>query len=484
MTVSRPHRLGIIVALIWGGIVTLSPQFAIALLIVGLLVAFSLYSPIAALASTLVISPLRTLFATEANIALPLDIGLLLLLAFLGSYFAHRILHRQAVVPQRVSVIFVPFAIVLLIFGFNIFVATASSFWFNEWLKWLIMLVLVVLILHSFNEKNWWWLPVLLAAAIIANALVGLYIFLGGSGADHLLILGRFYRAFGTFGQPNPFGGFMGLHLPLFVALSFSGLLNLLVSWRRQRKLSIQHLISTGIFGLASGLALIAIIASWSRGAWLGVIASMGAFFFLLPDKHWQRIFLTGIGLLVLGGAWFGGFVPQSVIARVTSSTEDFFAFEDVRGVDITSENYAVVERLAHWQAALNMTRTDPWLGVGLGNYEVVYDEYRLQNWSEALGHAHNYYLNILGETGLIGLIAYVLFWGWIVILTWRIKTHPDFTVRIVAAGLIGCWVYFAVHSLFDNLFVNNLFLHLGCLLGLLTLLYRSTTQSITVRTI
>ncbi len=47
------------------------------------------------------------------------------------------------------------------------------------------------------------------------NALIGLYEFFGGSGALVLLIDNRFSRAFGTFGQPNPFGGFMGLLAPV-----------------------------------------------------------------------------------------------------------------------------------------------------------------------------------------------------------------------------------------------------------------------------
>src|SRR5690606_34926810 len=125
-------------------------------------------------------------------------------------------------------------------------------------------------------------------------------------------------------------------------------------------------------------------------------------------------------------GLWLAGRLPASVVARVSSATQELFAFDDVRGVDITPENYAVVERLAHWQAALNMARAHPWLGVGFGNYEIAYADFRLMNWKFPLGHAHNYYLNVLAEAGMIGLIAYVFYWAVVVFLTWHARRHPD----------------------------------------------------------
>ena len=38
--------------------------------------------------------------------------------------------------------------------------------------------------------------------------------------------------------------------------------------------------------------------------------------------------------------------------------------------------------------------------------------------------------------------------------------------------GLLGTWTHLAVHSMVDKLYVNNLFLHLGVLLGLLAVAY------------
>ena len=92
-----------------------------------------------------------------------------------------------------------------------------------------------------------------------------------------------------------------------------------------------------------------------------------------------------------------------------------------MRGVDINDANFAVIERLAHWQTALGMAREELWLGVSFGNYEAVYSICALVNWPLALGHAHNYYLNLLAKPVLSDCFAYIGLWLVIVQQTVRL---------------------------------------------------------------
>ena len=73
----------------------------------------------------------------------------------------------------------------------------------------------------------------------------------------------------------------------------------------------------------------------------------------------------------------------------------------------------------------------------------------------------------------------------WIVVIfvSWRARQHPNVVARLTAAGLLGAWVYLTVHSLTDNLFVNNLFLHIGVMLGILAVLYYETWNGLRLRT-
>jgi len=328
---------------------------------------------------------------------------------------------------------------------------------FKEILKWLEMLGVYLFVVNVIEKKQ---TPVVVAFMLLAGigqALLGFYQFFGRVGPPAFVILGRFVRAYGTFEQPNPYGGYLGLVLPLACGVLLG--VGKLGYWR----LDIGYLVA--ILALATmGTAL---LMSWSRGAWLGFAAA-----FVLMSLAYSRRATTLFALLCLLVAvvlLLGSVqaLPQSVVQRFTGFLPYLHVF-DVRGVKLTDANYAVMERLAHWQAAWGMFNDRPWLGVGIGNYEPVYPAYSLPGWMEPLGHAHNYYLNIAAEAGLIGLAAYLVLWGAALWQAWNVVRTTEGYWRGVAAGILGVLTHLSVHNIFDNLHVHNMYLHVAILLGLL----------------
>ena len=157
--------------------------------------------------------------------------------------------------------------------------------------------------------------------------------------------------------------------------------------------------------------------------------------------------------------------MPDSITARVSSSAE--FELRELRDIELTDTNYALLERLAFWQAAVGMAEQNLWLGVGFGNYDAVYQDFAPITWPLSLGHAHNYYLNLAAEVGILGLVAYVVFWGAIVWQNVRSLSQIQSWERAILLGLLGCWIALAVHHLVDKLYVNNMYIHIGVLLAL-----------------
>jgi O-antigen ligase len=178
--------------------------------------------------------------------------------------------------------------------------------------------------------------------------------------------------------------------------------------------------------------------------------------------------------LLLAGGI---SVLPQSLVQRFADFVP-YLGVPDVRGIEVTDANFAVLERMAHWQAALGMWADHPWLGVGIGNYEIAYAEYALPQWSLPLGHAHNYYLNIGAEAGLIGLLAYLTLWGAAFLLCWRTVRHGRQWSWGVALGAMGVVVHLSVHNFFDNLFVHAMYLQIAIILGLISAELRGREQS------
>lgn len=328
----------------------------------------------------------------------------------------------------------------------------------KELLKWLQVIGVSVMVVDISQRGRLSWL---VAAALLAGMLqagIGLWQFeIRGTGPPSFEVTEGRYRAYGTFEQPNPFGGFMGLIWPLAVAVAISGVgPSGLKSITRNRLAALAVAVVT----------IMALLASYSRGAWVGALAASGMMVIFWPRRRWIGIAFAGFVLATMLFLAHRGWLPSGAAERLGSLT-DIARVSDVRGVHITSSNFSLIERFAHWQAAMSMAQAHPWLGVGIGNFEAAYPDFRLSNWQYGLGHAHNAYLNVAAETGMIGLASYLFFWGVVFASTMKILATNRAWERAIALGLLGVWTHLSVHHLVDNLLVNNVHVYIGILLGM-----------------
>lgn len=354
--------------------------------------------------------------------------------------------------------IFIPFLALYGAMLVSVLQASSLEHSLKELLKWGEVLLLYLILRTSLGEKEIPWVIGGLLLAGLVEGLVGVYQFFTRAGPEHFVVMGRFMRAYGHFMQPNPFGGYMGLVVPLALALGLGLFSDGEIPWRLRLGLALSCL----SLALLTGMAL---VMSWSRGAWLGATAAV-ACVVMLVDK---RIALA-LGILALALILLVRLPLQPFLARFQELTI-WPGREDLRTIEITDENYAVVERLAHWDAAIRMWGDHLWFGVGIGNYEPVYSAYALPRWPEPLGHAHNYYLNIAAETGLLGLGAYLLFWGWVFFQAFKGIYSQVGWKRALLIGAVGSFVHLTVHNFFDNLYVHGMYLHVAALLGLVSVL-------------
>lgn len=354
---------------------------------------------------------------------------------------------------------------VLLFIGAGLLSLTHASgltFAVKELLKWVEFLAVVVFVVHAVPQEHRTLIVVSLLLAGVAQAALGAYQFFTQSGPEFFILRGRYMRAYGTFEQPNPYAGYLGLIAPLAFALGTSiwgSAGPARMPW--QKWLRWLALGSFAAVGMAIGM-------SWSRGAWLGFGAALSVVS-VVRSRRGALIFGLVVLLIAIVGLLGGArLLPQIVLERLTSFVPALQA-GDLSAAEITDDNYASLERLAHWQSALAMWRDYPWSGVGIGNYEVAYARYALPKWPMALGHAHNYYLNIAAEAGLIGLLAYLALWAAIFWQTWRaVRGAENVLAQALALGALGMLVHVSVHNVVDNLWVHNIYIHVAIVLGLI----------------
>ncbi|MGC9356312.1 MAG: O-antigen ligase family protein [Anaerolineae bacterium] len=451
-----------LVALLWGLLLARLPLVdgALVSVLAGILIG-SLLEPLVGVGGALFFGPLGAWLRAEFP-KIPPFIGQYIFAATLLIWIIRGLIRRELRIPAP--------PLLWPLFGFM--TVLLLSLWepadawvsFMEWAKWAQILLLFLVtydrLLAPGGERRVVVLVLILAAVVFFQAAVGIWQFgLRGEGPGHFAINERFYRAYGTFEQPNPFGGFLGFLGAFLTGIVLNAALE---AWETRR---LPH---PWIWGVGCGLlvGIAAILASWSRGAWMGFGAASLVLIALLPRRAACGLLL--VALLVGGGLglYVTGLLPDQVADRLVGFLE-YTRFEDVRGASINEANYAVLERMAHWQSALEMWRDNFWLGVGFGGYEPAYPDYRLLNWPMALGHAHNYYLNLLAETGILGLCAYLGFFALILVRLLKALPRLKGWPHGVALGLLGAYTHLLVHSLVDNLLVNNVHLHFGALLAL-----------------
>lgn len=462
-------------ALASGVLITLLPvEYAAGLFVGSVVLGLAVWEPMLGLGVALALGPSRAYLAAQGFYGPQYDLGQIFFGLAAFGWLARGALRREIVFPRLG--IYVPLAAYIFVGALSLYNAREWQNGLNELIKWTEVGVVIAMVYTEARRGKLRWVIGAMLLTGVLQAALGLWQYrFWEEGPEGFRLPSGYFRAYGTFEQPNPYAGFLGLIWPVAAGLALGHLPIVdgkspsangwLKHWRPARLPFI--LLPSSFFLFLALLYLAGLYVSFSRGAWLG--AGMAALVVLV---FWPRRLSLGVGLVsaALVGGWLlleAGLLPTSISERLASVT-DFVNVSDVRGVNINDLNFALVERLAHWQAAQGMIEAHPWLGVGLGNFSGAYPAYSLLRWPTNRGHAHNIYLNTWAETGLLGLITYVGFWAYVIILTvWTIR-HTTGWQRGLALGLLGVWAHLLTHQLVDNLHVNNNDLLLAAQIGLL----------------
>jgi len=168
---------------------------------------------------------------------------------------------------------------------------------------------------------------------------------------------------------------------------------------------------------VAAPLLVVAIVFSTARGAWLAALASGGALALLAR----RRATLVTLAALTVAGCLAFALAPD-----LRTQAAGMFA--------TGGENAG---RIGIYRANLDIVRERPLIGLGFGRYQLAASQYYAAHpEADRRSHAHNDYLQIAAEAGLVALAAFSLLYatalrkGWV-----AIKGAPTADVWAVAAG-------------------------------------------------
>ena len=210
---------------------------------------------------------------------------------------------------------------------------------------------------------------------------------------------------------------------------------------------------------------------TYSRSSWIGYLIIL----FVMVWMDYRKVFYAGILLLVFIFFFMPSLnnVRHLYLINDNNGSAQQESDESVFGKGVFSFlEQGGSGRSAYWKKAISIIRSSPFLGTGLNTYTRILKRDKNPN---AWWYAHNCYLQMAAETGLVGLACFL----WMLfVLLWHgfnncTQIKDPWLLAFLQGGLSGL-CGFLVQSFFDNTFYT---VQLGMLMWLIIGLIVAVTR-------
>ena len=287
----------------------------------------------------------------------------------------------------------------------------------------------------------------ILNVLLIVGSLFGIYGIFQYNGIDFsfwMRNIGR-QQVFGLFGNVNYFAEYLIVPLPIATSLFF-------VSQNKWKKI----LLLIGIIAMGASL-----IATFTRGSYLGFGASLIFMFFLFLIsrgknfiKKNRKIFIIILTVVIIITFLF--IIPTPLNKSGT-------AIEKIKSrisISQLSQSYSIKRRIATWKFTILMIKDHPLLGSGIGTYKYNTLKYQAEFFKQGENRslyphgfaekAHNEYLQLWAEMGIFGLGIFI----WLIISYFNyglkiLRKIKDEYKQAIIIGLMGVVMAVLVDGIF-----------------------------------
>lgn len=265
---------------------------------------------------------------------------------------------------------------------------------------------------------------------------------------------------FGPFVHRNHYAGFMEMVFPvsLSIFLAYKPAVTYTSFREKIAELFSQRRTNTYILtGLASILMAVSVFLSLSRGGIISLSLSMlifGLLVFFGKTKRKRGFLIIIIFLIiVLSVGWFGW-------------DHIFDRFSKIRDPQGNIE----ASRQTIWKDTAAIIKDFPVTGTGFGTLVNIYGKYRTLEGESVLYHAHNDYLELLSDGGIIAFLLSIWFLVSVFYMSFRkyLKRKDSYAMYLYIGSATGV-ISILIHSISDfNLQIGSNGLYFFFLLGLM----------------
>ncbi len=272
----------------------------------------------------------------------------------------------------------------------------------------------------------------LLCGALVVGSMVTSVGVLDYVASGRPLVEGFRARWVGLYADPNRMAMSLGIVVPLGAALAIR---------RGTRKWA-------RVAGVAAaGLAAWAMVLSHSRGGLAGLAVALGVWT-LLERRAAQTLLVAALAAAVVALAPASFWDRAGTVARF-------------------QEDASAMGRVHAWTVAARASSENPLVGIGAGGFQTAWVRYAPPESHRAYA-AHNFFLQVVGELGLVGLLLFLVFVSGGVAGAFAASSDEEVGpwARALAAALSG----YLVSSLFAGFLASQ---HFYVLVGLAAAAHR-----------
>lgn len=328
-------------------------------------------------------------------------------------------------IEDYILLIYLSIVIISTLFSVNIYQSLAGGEFREEGLAALLCYFFIYFIVsryYIFEEKH---IKYLLTSALI----VSIYAIVQYFGIDPLKVKSHLTGAVSTMGNRNFLGSYLTLIMPISMFLFI-----------RSRKI---------IYFILSGIFFMALLCSYTRGAWIAFLACMILFVYLVyKHKLSYRRYLGLIVLFFIIGIAFNITDNNQTLVRARSIGKDI-----AKTFDSSSSSESLGSgRIYIWKNALRLIPDRPILGSGPDTFGIVFmrkfDGLKSKTYDNNgkpfevevyIDKAHNEYLQIAVTNGVPAAIIYISFIVLIIVKTNKYMDHNALVIPVSAAVISYC---------------------------------------------
>ena len=243
-------------------------------------------------------------------------------------------------------------------------------------------------------------------------------------------------KIYGIYGRPgaNPFGSFVNRnHFAAWIELAAALPLGLLFSGVASKDKRLLYVTAVALMGVA-------LLVSGSRGGLIAFVVEilfLGLITFASEGKRKLALKIAlavGLFVTVITGSFFVG--GESSLTRL--------------GQDQTVGPGTNSNRTHIWSVTLKIIGDSMPFGVGLGAFGTAYGKFDENSGLERVEQAHNDYLQVLSDAGIVGAILGIAFLYFLFQTGRRSLRVENKYRRALAAGATAGLVAVLIHSVFD----------------------------------